>query len=83
MDIFSCWSNLERKKFWANVLTYNSWLQIHKNGSRDMFSSSSFAEKMKCDCGNIMTIPCGHSRSILPARVACHIIKVGIVSQML
>lgn len=24
---------------------YNSWLQIHKNGSRDMFSSSSFAEK--------------------------------------
>ena len=45
MDIFSCWSNLERKKFWANVLTYNSWLQIHKNGSRDMFSCSSFAEK--------------------------------------
>lgn len=45
MDIFSCWSNLERKKFLVHVLTYNSGLQIHKNGSRDMFSCSSFAEK--------------------------------------
>ena len=45
MDTFSCRFNLERKKFFANVLTYNSWLQIHKNGSRDMFACSGFAEK--------------------------------------
>ena len=45
MNIFSCWSNLERKKFLINVLTYNSGLQIHKNSSRHMFSCSSFAEK--------------------------------------